>query len=128
MRNLGNEDGDVLCALEGVELERMVRLEGDERYEPVVVGNVHSNVALGTLVLKCADGFACGGIPLNDHGVLAFVSGDNESFVLRDRRTCDDVHVTLQVDVLLADMVIYDSCVRRGLEQVSRLFGREVVH
>lgn len=117
-----------VVALEVVNVEGVVWLGGEERDEAAVVGDVDGGVSVGREVGEGADGVAGARVPLNDHGVLAAVGGDDERLVLRDRRACDDVHVALQLQVAFCNPVLNDARVARGLEELTRLFARQVVH
>lgn len=117
-----------VVALEVVDLERMVRLGGEQRDEAAVVGDVDGGVPVGREVGEGADGVARARVPLDDHGVLAAVGRDDERLVLRHGRAGDDVHVALQLQVALGHPIIDDPRVARRLEELTRLFTRQVVH
>jgi len=117
-----------VVALEVVNLERVVRLGGEQRDEAAVVGDVDGGVPVGREVGEGADGVARARVPLDDHRVLAAVGRDDERLVLRNGRAGDDVHVALQLQVALRYPVLDDPGVARGLEELTRLFARQVVH
>ena len=124
----GALDERQVLALQVVEVHGVVRLGGEQRHELAVVTDVHGDVAVGRHVGEGADGVAGLGVPLDDHGVLALVRGDDEGLVLRHGTARDDVHVALQLDVGLRLPVLDHSRVGGGLEQLPGFVQGQVVH